>query len=150
MVLAVSYVRAFCVVAIPQSGLLAQVRSFWLCVGRACLILTKHCSPRLPCVPALPPLPSGGCRRLCCFSTGGVTAGLVICWFSLFIYFSFLLCCPLCFQGSPQTWQGVFPGVLKPFFLKFPSWDGLPFLGQSSLPTSFVSFFVFYIFPTCF
>ena len=29
-VLAVSYVRAFRVVAIPQSGLLAQVRSFWL------------------------------------------------------------------------------------------------------------------------
>ena len=80
-VLAVSYVRAFRVVAIPQSGLLAQVRSFWLRMGRSCPILTKHCSPRLPRVPALPPLPSGGCRRLCCFSAGGVTVGLVICWF---------------------------------------------------------------------
>ena len=80
-VLAVSYVRAFCVVAIPQSGLLAQVKSFWLRVGRSCPILTKHCSPRLPRVPALPPLPSGGCRRLCCFSAGGVTVGLVISWF---------------------------------------------------------------------
>ena len=80
-VLAVSYVRAFCVVAIPQSGLLAQVRSFGLRVGRSCPILTKHCSPRLPRVPALPPLPNGGCRRLCCFSAGGVTVGLVICWF---------------------------------------------------------------------
>ena len=40
----------------------------------------------------------------------------------------------------------VFPGVWKPLFLKFPSQDGLPFLGQSSLPTSFVSFFIFYIF----
>ena len=79
-VLAVSYVRAFRAVAIPQSGLLAQVRSFWLPVGRSCPILTKHCSPRLPRVPALPPLPSGGCRRLCCFSAGGVTAGLVISW----------------------------------------------------------------------
>ena len=34
-------------------------------------------------------------------------------------------------------------------FLRLPSWDGTPFLGQSSLPISFVSFFVFYIFPTC-
>ena len=25
-----------------------------------------------------------------------------------------------------------------------------PFMGWSSLPTSFVSFFIFYIFPTCF
>ena len=78
LVLAVSYVRAFGVVAIPQSGLLAQVRSFWLRMGRSCPILTKLCSPRLPRVPALPPLPNGGCRRLHCFSPGGVTGGLVI------------------------------------------------------------------------
>ena len=44
----------------------------------------------------------------------------------------------------------VFPGVWKPLFLKFPSWDGLPFLGWSSLPTSFVSFFVFSIFSYLF
>ena len=44
----------------------------------------------------------------------------------------------------------VFPGVWKPLFLKFPSWDGLPFLGWSSLPTSFVSFFFFYIFSYLF
>ena len=80
-VLGVSYVRAFLVVAISQSGLLAQVRSFWLRVGRSCLILTKHCSPRLTRFPALPPLASGGCRRLCCFSTGGVTVAFLICWF---------------------------------------------------------------------
>ena len=30
-------------------------------------------------------------------------------------------------------------------FLRLPSRDGTPFLGWSSLPTSFVSFFVFYI-----
>ena len=40
----------------------------------------------------------------------------------------------------------VFPGVWKPLFLKFPSWDGLPFRGQSSLPTSFVSFHLLYFF----
>ena len=44
----------------------------------------------------------------------------------------------------------VFPGVWKPLFFKFPSRDGLPFLGRSSLPTSFVSFFIFYIFPYLF
>ena len=44
----------------------------------------------------------------------------------------------------------VFPGVWKPLFLKFPCRDGLPFPGQSSLPTSFVSFFIFYIFSYLF
>ena len=44
----------------------------------------------------------------------------------------------------------VFPGVWKPLFLKFPSQDGLPFPGWSSLPTSFVSFFIFYIFSYLF
>ena len=80
-VLVVSYVQAFHVAAIPQSGLLAKASSFCLCAGRSCPILTKHCSPHLPCLPALPRLVSGGCRRLCCFSTGDVTVGLVIYWF---------------------------------------------------------------------
>ena len=44
----------------------------------------------------------------------------------------------------------VFPGVWKPLFLKFPSRDRLPFPGRSSLPTSFVSFFIFYIFSYLF
>ena len=44
----------------------------------------------------------------------------------------------------------VFPGVWKPLFLRVLSRDGIPFLGQSSLPTSFVSFFVFYIFSYLF
>ena len=35
-------------------------------------------------------------------------------------------------------------------FLKLPSRDGTPFPGWSSFPTSFASFFIFYIFPTCF
>ena len=53
-VLAVSYVRAFRVVAIPQSGLPAQVSSLWLRVGCSSPNLTKHCSPHLPGLPALP------------------------------------------------------------------------------------------------
>ena len=35
-------------------------------------------------------------------------------------------------------------------FLRLPSWDGTPFPGRSSLPTSFVSFFIFYIFSYLF
>ena len=77
-VLAVFYVRAFLVVAIPQSGMLAQVSLLWLHLWHSSPILKKHCSP---CLPAQPPLASGGCRRLCCFCTGGVTVGLIICWF---------------------------------------------------------------------
>ena len=77
-VLEVSYIRAFHVVAIPQSGMLAQVSLLWLHLGHSGLILKKHCSPRLP---AQPPLASGGFMHLRCFSTGGVTVGLVICWF---------------------------------------------------------------------
>ena len=78
VVLAVSYVRAFCVVAISQSGMLAQVSSLWLHSQHSGLILKKHCSL---CLPAQPPLASGRCRHLLCFSAGGVTVGLVICWF---------------------------------------------------------------------
>ena len=44
----------------------------------------------------------------------------------------------------------VFPGVWKPLFLRFPSRDGIPFPGWSSLPISFVSFFLFYIFSYLF
>ena len=54
----------------------------------------------------------------------------------MFIYFSSLLCCPLCFQGSAQTWQWecflVF-GNFSLFKTALPGW--------SSIPTSFASFF---------
>ena len=77
-VLVVSYVRAFHMVAIPQSGMLAQVSSLWLHSGHSSPIVKEHCSPHLP---AQPPFASGRCRHLRCFSAGGVTIGLVICWF---------------------------------------------------------------------
>ena len=38
--------------------------------------------------------------------------------------------------------ERMFSGVWKPLFLRVSSRDGIPFLGRSSLPTSFVSFFV--------
>ena len=59
----------------------------------------------------------------------------------MFIYFSSLLCCPLCFQGSAQTRQLECSLVFGNFSL-----FKTPFPGQSSIPPSFVSFFVFYIF----
>ena len=76
VVLVVSYVRAFCVVAIPQSGLLAQVSSFWLRVGRSCLILkstaagASHAS--LPC-PHLLVVDAGFCAA---FPLGELLLGL--------------------------------------------------------------------------
>ena len=45
-VLAMSYVRAFRLVAIPQSGLLAQVSSLWLCSGHSGQILTLSTAAR--------------------------------------------------------------------------------------------------------
>ena len=63
----------------------------------------------------------------------------------LIIYFPSLLCCPLCFQGSPQTQQ-------RECFLVFGNFSlfKTPFPGRSSFPTSFVSFFIFYIFSYLF
>ena len=53
LVLVVSYVQAFRMVAIPQSGLLAQVRSFWLHMGRSCLPdsykALQSAPPAFPC-----------------------------------------------------------------------------------------------------
>ena len=75
--------RAFRVVAIPQSGLLAQISS--LCLPSGALwpdAYSKQCSPHLP---AQPLRASGGRRRLHC-SAGGVTFGLLICGFYLLIF----------------------------------------------------------------
>ena len=60
-VLVVSYVRAFPMVAIPQSGMLAQVSSLWLYSGHSGPILKKHCSLRLPAQPRLLVADAGVC-----------------------------------------------------------------------------------------
>ena len=62
-------------------------------------------------------------------------------WVLIIYLFSLPVMLPLCFQGSPQTRQWE-------CFLVFGNFSlfKTPFLGWSSLPTSFVSFFVFYIF----
>ena len=75
-----------------------------------------------------------------------VTCGFCFCFFFfffgyLFIYFSSQLCCPLRFRNSPQTngWE---------CFLVFENFSSFKtsFPGQISVPTSFVSPFIFYIF----
>ena len=109
VVLAESYVRAFCVVGFPPSGLLAQVSSLWIYCW-ACNLLV------------------------------------------LFIYLFFL---PVMLPSvlprlATDSAVRVFPCVWKPLFLWFPSWDGTSFLGQNSLPTSFVTIFIFYIFSHLF
>ena len=87
-------------------------------------------------------------------------SALLLCWgsycwacnlFVLIIYLFFLpVMLPSVFPRlATDSTARVFPGVWKPL-LKFPSRDGLPFPGWSSLPTSFVSFFVFYIFSYLF
>ena len=87
---------------------------------------------------SLPALASGRCGHLRCFSTGNYHSAHNL-WV-LIMFFSSQLCCPLRFQGSPQTRQREFPGVWKLLsFLR-------PFLGRISIPTSFVSLFIFYIF----
>ena len=139
-VLVVSYVRAFHMVAIPQSGLPAQVSSLWLHLGHSGLILEKHCSPHLP---AQLLLASCGWRHLHCFSAGRVTIGIVICWFYFFIF-------PPCYVAlcaSKARHRLGSESVSWSFkLLSFKT----PFPGQSSLPTSFVYFFIFYIFSYLF
>ena len=92
-----------------------------------------------PHLPAQPPLANGGCRRLRCFSAGGVTVGLLICGFCLFIFppCYVALCASKArhrFGSEKVSWC-----LETSLFLRLPSWDGAP-----SLPL--LSLFVFYIF----
>ena len=69
----------------------------------------------------------------------GVAVRCVICGFYLFIFSSWL-CCPLRFQNSPQTHRREGFLVFGNFSLTTPS------PGWVSIPNSFVSLFIFYIF----
>ena len=108
-VLEVSYIRAFHVVAIPQSGMLAQVSLLWLHSGHSGPILKKLCSPRLP---AQPPLASGRCRHLRCSSAGGVTVGLIICGFN-YLFFLLVMLPSVLPRLVTDSAVRVFPGVWK-------------------------------------
>ena len=92
----------FHMIVIPQSGLLAQVNSFRLHSGHSGQILTLS---NAACTSLPSPCLLVAAAGFCTVSPPGVTVGHVICGFKLFIYFSSHLCCPLSFQGSPQTHQ---------------------------------------------
>ena len=91
-----------------------------------------------PAPPCPAPGANGGCRHLRCFSTGSYHWAYNL-WV-LNIYLFFRLCCPLWFQGSQQTHQSECFLVFGNFFFK------TPFPGWISVPTSFVSLLIFYIF----
>ena len=120
-------------VAIPQSGLLAQVSFLRLPSEHSGPVLTLsnavHASLPSPCLLVAD---AGVCAAS---PLGEEPLGTESVGF-IFIYFSSLLCSPLCFQGSPQTRQRecflVF-GNFSLFKNPLPEW--------SSVPTSFVSFF---------
>ena len=78
---------------------------------------------------------------VCTASPLGVTFGQVIRGFKLFIYFSSHLCCPLRFQGLPQT-----HGESVSWCLETSLFFKTPFPRRISVPTTFVSLFVCYIF----
>ena len=93
-----------------------------------------------PAPPCPAPGANGGCRHLRCFSTGSYHWARNL-W-ALIIYLFFL---PVMLPSevpklSTDLPVRVFPGVWKPLFFK------TPFPGWISVPTSFVSLFIFYIF----
>ena len=91
-------------------------------------------------LPAQPPLASGWCRRLRCFSAGGVTAS------NLWVLISYLFFLPVMLPSlvprlTTDSAVRVFPGVWKLLsFLRLPSWDGAPSLPLLSLFLSFIFF----------
>ena len=94
-----------------------------------------------PAPPAQPPLASGRCRHLCCFSAGSYhwahnLWGLII--YLLFLPVMLPSEVPRLTTDSPVT---VFPGVWKLLsFLRLPSWDGSPSIPLLSL---FLSLYFF-------
>ena len=92
----------FAGVAISGSGLLSEVSSLRLPSGHSGPVLTLSNIARTSLPSLLLLVADAG---VCAASLLGVTVGHVICGFKLFIYFSSHLCCPLRFQGSPQTQQ---------------------------------------------
>ena len=136
-------------VAIPQSGLLAQVSSLRFPLGHSGLVLTLSNAARAS-LPSPRLLVVDGCGHLHCFSAGRVTIGIVICWFYFFIF-------PPCYVALCASKarhrlgsESVSWCLETSLFLRLLSRARTAFPGQSSLPPSSVSFFVFHIFPTCF
>ena len=123
--------------AIPEFGLPTHIGSLRLPSGHSGPVLTLSNAARAslfsPCLLVVD-------ASIWATSLLGVAVRCKICGFYLFI-FSSRLCYPLRFQNSPQTrwWEG---------FLVFGNFSSFmtPSPGQVSVPNSFVSLFIFYIF----
>ena len=126
-------------VAIPQSGLLAQVSSFRLPSGHSGQVLTLS---NAACTFLLSPCLIMEDAGVCAASRWGsycwahnLWVLIIICFFSP----SYVAVC--CSKARHRLSSESVSWCLEiSLFLK------IPFLGQSSVPTSFVSLFVFYIF----
>ena len=111
VVLVVSYVRAFRVVAIPQSGLLAQVSSLRLPLGHSGLVLTlSNVAQRLP---AQPLLASGGCKHLCCFSARSYRWACNLWVLIIYLFFLPVMLPSALPRLATDSAVRVFPGVWK-------------------------------------
>ena len=86
-------------------------------------------------LPGQPPLASGGCRRLRCFSDGGVTIGLNLWVLIIYLFFLPIMLPSLLPRLATDSAVRVFPGVWK--LLSF--WDSLP--GTELHPYLFCLFF---------
>ena len=128
---------AFCVVDIPQSGLLAQIISLRQRSGYSGQILAMQPAPHLT---AQPPLANGGCRCLHCFSAGGVTIGLAAGFNCLFIFPPCYVA--LCASKAQHRFssQKVSWCLETSLFLRLPSRDGTPSLSLLSIFLSFIFF----------
>ena len=93
-----------------------------------------------PPPPLQPPLASGRCRLLSCFSDG------IYLWArTLWVLINYLFFLPVMLPSefprlTTDSPVRVFPGVWKLLFFK------TPFLGWISVPASYVCLFIFYIF----
>ena len=103
--------KAFHVVAIPQSGLLAQIGSLWLPSGAFRPDpYSKQCSLHLP---AQPQLASGGRRCLCCFSAGGYCWARNLWVLIIYLFFLHIMLPSVLPRLRTDLAVRVFPGVWK-------------------------------------
>ena len=133
---------AFRVVIIPQSGLLAQVSLLWLHWGHSGPILKKHCHPHLPAQAPACQWQMQASALLLHWGSYRWARNLLL--LIIYLFFFPVMLPSVLPRLATDSAARVFPGFGNFSLFK------TPFPGQSSLPTSFVSFFVFYIFSYLF
>ena len=99
-------------IAIPQSGLLSQVSSLRLPSGHSGLVLTLS-NASLPSLPAQPPLASGGCRCLRCFSAGSYPWARNLWVLVIYLFFLPIMLPSVVPRLATDSAVRVFPGVWK-------------------------------------